>query len=627
MSKSIRGLLEDLRGLVEGDVQAQQAIRAVKADPQDVTAWEKLIAIAERAGQRVTVHEKNGRGHVIVMGANAPLRGEEEYGPGLAVHDVNKPLDPKVGFFTRWFLDRVDMNSIEVSGERMTEGDEDIQGLLRAVKTDRMDLAAWQKLIATAKRAGLFVVFGGTRPWASQIRHDRIKHVVVLAASKMSMFSEPGVYGPASRIPGVDIQTRAWGGKTGYVWRAERVKPEKIRLEKESDEPEVMSEADEGLQQALRDVKRDVFDDAAWKQLISKAMRAGKTILIRHGNTAVGRSAGGRGRLEGIGWRVLDTRTYPLDRLVASAHGSVYVAVVPSEEPEGGSRYIDWADMRYVRPDKITIEDGSLAERTDLGDDPTYYGWSHGASKFASDVLTGKTISSKPEGGFEVEILPYAGARAQFGDRGTVSKVVKDEREAWAIAKKLVADESVEIITFIQDGKRKIVFDNGWKKNPMTEAEGRGDETIRRLERRAASDPMARASLERERERRGVVKVDEKWFETFLRNYFDRALRADADTWDFAHGSPSHLSPDARKRLTKDARDFVTANWRDLHDLPAPQAGVDFHLTRNRHGTGDWDRHMGNKVETERGKRLTDAAHGFGEVHLYVGDDYEIHAS
>lgn len=42
------------------------------------------------------------------------------------------------------------------------------------------------------------------------------------------------------------------------------------------------------------------------------------------------------------------------------------------------------------------------------------------------------------------------------------------------------------------------------------------------------------------------------------------------------------------------------------------QAGHDFWLTRNRHGAGYWDRGLGNL-----GKRLTESAHGYGEVCVY----------
>lgn len=54
--------------------------------------------------------------------------------------------------------------------------------------------------------------------------------------------------------------------------------------------------------------------------------------------------------------------------------------------------------------------------------------------------------------------------------------------------------------------------------------------------------------------------------------------------------------------------------------LDDERAGVLFWLTRNWHGTGFWD-----ELEGALGKRLTDAAHSFGESDLYTGDDGKIH--
>ena len=51
-------------------------------------------------------------------------------------------------------------------------------------------------------------------------------------------------------------------------------------------------------------------------------------------------------------------------------------------------------------------------------------------------------------------------------------------------------------------------------------------------------------------------------------------------------------------------------------------AGHDFWLTRNGHGVGFWDGYWIDPAAT----RLTDAAHAFGEIDLYVGDDGLIYA-
>jgi len=87
------------------------------------------------------------------------------------------------------------------------------------------------------------------------------------------------------------------------------------------------------------------------------------------------------------------------------------------------------------------------------------------------------------------------------------------------------------------------------------------------------------------------------------------------------------LAPEALAEADEDCKRFQTENASDLAlayelyephvDAPTPQcsAGHDLWLTRNRHGVGFWDRGLGAV-----GKRLTDAAHKFGECDMYVGD-------
>jgi hypothetical protein len=76
----------------------------------------------------------------------------------------------------------------------------------------------------------------------------------------------------------------------------------------------------------------------------------------------------------------------------------------------------------------------------------------------------------------------------------------------------------------------------------------------------------------------------------------------------------------AKQKMADDCRDFFNANGADLAVVGAEAAGIDFWLTRNRHGAGFWDRGLGNL-----GTRLTDAAQAFGECDLYVGDDGKLY--
>lgn len=110
----------------------------------------------------------------------------------------------------------------------------------------------------------------------------------------------------------------------------------------------------------------------------------------------------------------------------------------------------------------------------------------------------------------------------------------------------------------------------------------------------------------------------------FTRAYLECALWSSTDD----EGSPLDDSAgieDCSARLleqaTEDCRDFREANASDLDGIEDSQAGHDFWLTRNRHGAGFWDRGLG-----ERGARLTEAAHVYGEVYLWTDDEGTVHS-
>jgi len=89
---------------------------------------------------------------------------------------------------------------------------------------------------------------------------------------------------------------------------------------------------------------------------------------------------------------------------------------------------------------------------------------------------------------------------------------------------------------------------------------------------------------------------------------------------------------DTLKKMIEDCERFQAMNMHDLdlayqhsggHGGYAPgNAGHDFWLTRGGHGTGFWDRGLGDV-----GDRLTKVSEKFGEFNLYVGDDGKIHGS
>ena len=58
------------------------------------------------------------------------------------------------------------------------------------------------------------------------------------------------------------------------------------------------------------------------------------------------------------------------------------------------------------------------------------------------------------------------------------------------------------------------------------------------------------------------------------------------------------------------------ARWYDEAGETDERAGMDFWLTRNRHGAGFWDRWGGNTHQAVIGRELTERAHAYGSVML-----------
>lgn len=81
------------------------------------------------------------------------------------------------------------------------------------------------------------------------------------------------------------------------------------------------------------------------------------------------------------------------------------------------------------------------------------------------------------------------------------------------------------------------------------------------------------------------------------------------------------IAPETLASMVADCAAFQAENANDMAELDAQRCGHDFWLTRNHHGAGFWDRGYG-----PIGDRLTKAAHAYGSVDLYIGDDGKIHA-
>lgn len=80
----------------------------------------------------------------------------------------------------------------------------------------------------------------------------------------------------------------------------------------------------------------------------------------------------------------------------------------------------------------------------------------------------------------------------------------------------------------------------------------------------------------------------------------------------------SDVSESALKEFRKDCVAFLRDNAK-LIGSKYRAAGHDFWLTRNHHGAGFWD------GDWEDGDALTEAAHAFGSVDLYVSDDGKVY--
>lgn len=120
----------------------------------------------------------------------------------------------------------------------------------------------------------------------------------------------------------------------------------------------------------------------------------------------------------------------------------------------------------------------------------------------------------------------------------------------------------------------------------------------------------------------------------FLRGYLTAAFWTNDDDAPGGEYSTSgrpeamfdDLAEDALLKATRDCRRFADQQAENLRlsGLGDEQAGHDFWLTRNGHGSGFWDRD--NVPETQR-EALAEAAHAFGECDLYRGDDGKLYFS
>jgi hypothetical protein len=99
----------------------------------------------------------------------------------------------------------------------------------------------------------------------------------------------------------------------------------------------------------------------------------------------------------------------------------------------------------------------------------------------------------------------------------------------------------------------------------------------------------------------------------------DDLIPDDKDQFDF--------SEEAQERIELECSAFYkicSPLWEEefqAGDYSDKKAGMDFWLTRNRHGAGFWDGDLQN------GEELTQISHSYGETDAYTGDDELIYLS
>lgn len=119
----------------------------------------------------------------------------------------------------------------------------------------------------------------------------------------------------------------------------------------------------------------------------------------------------------------------------------------------------------------------------------------------------------------------------------------------------------------------------------------------------------------------------------FQAAYFDAVAFTDCSSADDEIDNPGICEADFSQKFIEesvaDCEAFVSANESLLDqayelrdDYGNASAGDDFWLTRNGHGAGFWDRGLGAV-----GKQLSDAAHVYGGVDIYLGDNGLIYGS
>lgn len=81
------------------------------------------------------------------------------------------------------------------------------------------------------------------------------------------------------------------------------------------------------------------------------------------------------------------------------------------------------------------------------------------------------------------------------------------------------------------------------------------------------------------------------------------------------------ISEECRLSFLQDISGFCLENWEIIRHYAPEQVAHDLWLTQNHHGAGFWDGDYPEAI----GTILTDSAHVYGSVDLYISDDGKVY--
>jgi hypothetical protein len=184
-----------------------------------------------------------------------------------------------------------------------------------------------------------------------------------------------------------------------------------------------------------------------------------------------------------------------------------------------------------------------------------------------------------------------------------------------------------ETFTMQHEGHRAecLAWIEGCRANVKADPSNYDDDELAQLD---ALEAAVKIALNAEQ-----VQAREDRLDEFSRAYMTAALWSSHDESDECGGDPmddnygiQHIADETFAAMIEDCQAFQRDHAQTLARCSGDmsQAGHDFWLTRNGHGTGFWDRDDAVWDKAAR-EELSRSARSSGNVDLYVGDDGRIH--